>query len=366
MNQVRFPRLLVIAAVVLGAFGLDNRPEAIAGSPPSPDAGESHGTPATNPPKVTPPKRATPAPAAKPASPGEPAESKTKDEPAVISITGKPGHKSRSQSDHGDEPAGQESNEAVDEQGATKSEAPQPQDKPSKVETTSSLTAADALKLLKDGNVRWVGGKSTAPNSDASRRRETAENGQEPFVTVISCADSRCPVERLFDRGVGDVFVARVAGNVIGDHEAGTVEYGVEHLHTPLIVVMGHTSCGAVKAAVAGAMPGHNIDSLVAEITPAVTRARTANPEASPEQLLTLAVRENVYQSMFDLLKSSPMTAKFVGEGRVQLVGAVYDISTGKVEFLGQHPWQEQLLSAMLGNAKPSAGTASAEQESGH
>ena len=213
-------------------------------------------------------------------------------------------------------------------------------------EQQATYTADEALAMLKEGNARWVSGNTTSPNSDASRRRETAA-GQHPFVTVITCADSRCPVERLFDRGVGEVFVSRVAGNVIGDHAAGTIEYGVEHLHTPLVLVMGHTGCGAVKAAAANAHPGHNIDSLIAEITPAVERARQTQPNATGEEFLNIAVRENVYQQMFDLLKTSPLTATMVQNGQVKLIGAVYDISTGKVEFIGEHPWQQQLIEAM-------------------
>lgn len=233
--------------------------------------------------------------------------------------------------------------------------------------SNTTYTPDQALSMLVEGNARWVSGNPTSPNTDASRRSQTAQNGQFPFVTVITCADSRCPVERIFDRGVGDVFVARVAGNVVDTNTAGTVEYGVEHLHTPVIVVMGHTACGAVKAACAGAKPGHNIDALLSEISPAVARAKTLNPNAQGDEFINIAIRENVFQSIFDLLNTSPMTAKFVQEKKVKLVGAVYDISTGKVEFLGEHPWQDQLIQATLPRANPTSHeTAGAEEHSGH
>lgn len=218
----------------------------------------------------------------------------------------------------------------------------------------------EALKALSEGNERWVSGKTRAPNSDAQRRKETAAGGQSPFAAVLTCADSRLPVERVFDRGVGDVFVARVAGNVVGPHCAGTLEYGIEHLHIPLVVVMGHTRCGAVKAACEGAKAGGNVDSLLDEIKPAVARAKSAHPDESGEALADNAVRENVWQSVFGLLKTSSVVREGVHAGKVRIVGAVCDVATGKVEFLGEHPWQEQLLQAM--STSPAGTTAQAEE----
>jgi carbonic anhydrase len=212
-------------------------------------------------------------------------------------------------------------------------------------------TAQGALEALKAGNARWVSGKATSPNTGAERRADTAANGQKPFVTIYTCADSRLPVERIFDCGVGDVFVLRLAGNVIGEHSAGTIEYGVDHLHTPLLVVMGHTKCGAVGAACAGGHAGGNVDSLLAEIAPAVERAKKVHPEATDAQLVEFAVRENVWQSIFDLLRTSEGVRGMVVEGKVTVVGAVCDISTGKVDFLGEHPWQSQLLQALAPTA---------------
>ncbi len=215
-------------------------------------------------------------------------------------------------------------------------------------------TPDEALRALEQGNERWVAGTSSAPNTNAERRRQTAEAGQKPFVTVLTCADSRLPVERVFDRGVGDVFAIRVAGNIVDKTEAGTIEYGLEHLGTKLLVVMGHSKCGAVKAAlsaspeaVAGDEHGGNIYALLREIVPAVQRAKTQTEGGDENALLANAVKENVWQSVFDLLKTSRPTLEMVRDGKVKVVGAVYDLSSGKVEFLGEHPWQGELIQAI-------------------
>jgi len=118
-----------------------------------------------------------------------------------------------------------------------------------------SMDADAALELLREGNARWTSGSCAAPNTDPGRRESVAENGQHPFVTVLTCADSRLPVERMFDRGVGDIFVVRVAGAVAGDAEVGTVEYGVEHLKTPLPSIAVIESAVAKRAGVRFAPP---------------------------------------------------------------------------------------------------------------
>jgi carbonic anhydrase len=214
-------------------------------------------------------------------------------------------------------------------------------------EPAGPATAESALKMLTEGNARWVAGQTTAPNTDTARRSALAENGQKPFVTVLTCADSRLPVERVFDRGIGDVFVVRVAGNVAGGSETGTIEYGVEHLKTPLLVVMGHTRCGAVAAAASGAQLHGRLGELVAEIAPAVERAKRSNPGADEKTLTDLAIRENVWQQIFTLIKHSGEVRSALGKGDLKVVGAVCDIATGKVEFLGEHPWQNELVDAM-------------------
>ncbi len=186
--------------------------------------------------------------------------------------------------------------------------------KPTKVAAKSessvseTVTAAQALKLLQDGNARWVSGAVTNPNIESARRQKLADDGQKPFVTIITCADSRLPVERVFDRGVGDVFTIRVAGNIAGTSETGTIEYGLEHLKTPLLVVMGHTKCGAVGAAASGAKVGGKIADIVRAIAPAVERTRRANPGLEGAELAAASVKENVWQTIFDLMRTSDET----------------------------------------------------------
>ncbi len=222
----------------------------------------------------------------------------------------------------------------------------------------ASQKADEALTQLKEGNEHWVSGNASHPNATSQRRQEVAEGGQHPFATVFTCADSRLPVERIFDRGVGDIFVVRVAGNVVGNMETGTIEYGVEHLKTPLLVVMGHTKCGAVAAAASKATTHGKITDLVSAIKPAVERAQRNNPRATPEDVARIAVKENVWQSIFDLIKNSEVIREKLEAGQVRVVGAVCDVSTGKIEWLGEHPWQAELVDAM---AAKGANTAEVE-----
>lgn len=251
-------------------------------------------------------------------------------------------------------PSSNSSTTATEHAEAGSNQPPTISSPPSVASIERTPTAEEAMALLLDGNARWVNESTQNPNIETTRRRVLATDGQRPFVTILTCADSRLPVERIFDRGVGDIFVTRVAGNVVGSHEAGTVEYGLDHLHTPLLVVMGHTGCGAVKAALGRGHAGGNIDSLLKEISPAVDRARAQNPGANDSDLLAAAVRENVWQSVFDLMKTSATTRELMKTGKVKVVGAICDISTGKVEFLGEHPWQEQLVDAISATATSS------------
>lgn len=231
----------------------------------------------------------------------------------------------------------------------------------SSTEPTGPLTADQALALLNEGNQRWVTDKEKNPNATPQRREQTA-SGQTPFATVLTCADSRLPVERIFDRGVGDVFVIRVAGNVAGQSETGTIEYGVEHLKTPVLVVMGHTKCGAVAAAASGKPLHGALGGLVDHIRPAVDRAKNLNPNATPEQLAAAAVRENVWQTIYDLYTTSPELRTFASNGTVKVVGAIYDIQSGQVEWIGEHPWQREIIAA-LNSSEGSTAVASSEHE---
>jgi carbonic anhydrase len=205
------------------------------------------------------------------------------------------------------------------------------------------VTADEALTQLKEGNGRYYTGGLTQPHRDFARMRETARKGQHPVASILTCSDSRLPVELVFDQGVGDVFVIRVAGNVCGQHEAGTIEYGVDHLKTPVLVVLGHSRCGAVTAVATDAKLHGNIPRLVAGIRPAVDRAKKDHPDKHGADLAPAAIKLNVWQSIDDLFRNSPIVRKLANQGRLKVVGAVYDLDTGKVEWLGEHPEKDRL-----------------------
>ncbi|MEO5338899.1 MAG: carbonic anhydrase [Magnetococcus sp. MYC-9] len=195
-----------------------------------------------------------------------------------------------------------------------------------------TVTPDQALQWLQEGNARFLAGKSERPNLSPTRIADTFVNGQHPFATIISCSDSRVPVEHLFDRGIGDLFVIRVAGNVADTDEIGTTEYGAGHLHTPLILVLGHTKCGAVTAVVKGDSVGGSIPKLVDNIIPAAKRSKEKG--LTGDALVLDAIRENVFQSMQDLLANSEELRHLEHAGKVKMVGALYHIEDGSMEWL--------------------------------
>ena len=211
----------------------------------------------------------------------------------------------------------------------------------------NATTSEEALKTLKEGNLRYVNNNRIYGNQDQPRRDLTSTKGQHPFATVIGCSDSRVPIEHIFDVGIGDVFVIRVAGNVVDIDEAGSIEYGVEHLHTPLFVVLGHSECGAVTAVVKNAEVHGNIPKLVDNIQPAVEKARHSHGETYSDELLVQAIHNNVFQSIEDLFAISPITAQLVKDGKLKVVGAVYHLDNGEVEWLGEHPQQQAFLASI-------------------
>ncbi len=198
-----------------------------------------------------------------------------------------------------------------------------------------------ALQMLREGNERFASGTSGLPHLDAARLKQagTEDQGAHAYATVLACSDSRVPVERIFDAGVMDLFVVRVPGSVVRTDEAGSIEYGLAHVHTPVLVVLGHTHCGAVTA-MANRLQGdtheleRNIPPLVAPIRSAVSRAMEEHPDADVKKLLPYAIENNVWQSISDLFRLSPATRELVKAGKVKVVGAVYDVGTGLVRWL--------------------------------
>ncbi|MEW5979417.1 MAG: carbonic anhydrase [Acidobacteriota bacterium] len=200
------------------------------------------------------------------------------------------------------------------------------------------------LAILRDGNSRFAADRPQYPHEGAARRAETS-SGQHPVATVIACSDSRVPPEILFDEGIGDLFVIRTAGNVAGVHEIASAEYAVEHVGTPLLVVLGHTACGAVTAVVTHAELHGNLSSLVSHIKPAVALARKEHPGLQTQDLVSEAVRANVLQTIEELFKKSRIIRESVNSGHLKVVGAVYDIKGGQVQWLGTHPRQRAFVS---------------------
>ncbi len=186
-----------------------------------------------------------------------------------------------------------------------------------------------ALQQLLDGNARFVSGKLEHPQRSPERISELAA-GQHPTAVVLSCSDSRVPPEIVFDSGLGELFVVRVAGNTADNAGVGSIEYGVEHLGARLIVVLGHSKCGAVKAAVdtveTSSEPAGHLPAVIDPIKPAVEKVLPQGGD-----VLDNAVHENVAEVVEHLKTSEPVLANEVHEGHVKIVGAYYDLSTGKV-----------------------------------
>jgi len=194
--------------------------------------------------------------------------------------------------------------------------------------TKDNVTAESALAELTAGNAHHVAHRYQHPHETLERQRELA-SGQSPHAEILSCADSRVPPELIFDQGLGDLFIIRVAGNVVSDTELGSLEYGAEHLHVPLLVVLGHQHCGAVTAAVEGGEAEGHIAALVNLLRPAVEKTR-----GMPGDHVENAVKANVEMVVKQLRSSTPVLAKLVSEGKLKVVGAVYSLDTGKVTWL--------------------------------
>ena len=184
------------------------------------------------------------------------------------------------------------------------------------------MSPLEALDFLRDGNRRFVAGQSTAPNRDIERLREVAPR-QTPFAAFLGCADSRVPIEILFDQGFGDLFVTRIAGNVAATENIASLEFATEVLGVKVLYVLGHTSCGAVAAAAkAEPVPGQ-ISALFQHIRPAIRAARGD---------VVAAIRENVRLQAQTLVEGSTVISSLVSSGKVTVAGGVFDLQSGQVE----------------------------------
>lgn len=192
------------------------------------------------------------------------------------------------------------------------------------------------LGKLDWGNRYFAQGKLSHPRTDPETRQKLAYEGQHPFAVVLTCADSRVPPEIIFDQGLGDLFVIRVAGNVPDTLQIASVEYAIEHLETPLVVVLGHTQCGAVKATVESQgknLPG-SLPALVAQIEPAYRKVRANYPHLKDKALVERVIRQNVQESLIKLWERSPIAQHLAREGKLTFAGGVYDLKEGTVEWL--------------------------------
>ena len=184
-----------------------------------------------------------------------------------------------------------------------------------------------ALKKLMEGNERFVKHQPNHPNQDLLRR-ETITEKQEPFAVVVCCSDSRVAPEIIFDRGLGDTFVLRVAGNVIGELGLESVRFGADTLNAPLIMVLGHQNCGAVKAVLEGGDSIRDIKAIAKKIEPVIQEAK----KMSGDQLMH-AVELNA-KAIKDRLVKDPLLSKFIKDGKLKIVAAYYDFETGRVSLL--------------------------------
>ena len=195
-------------------------------------------------------------------------------------------------------------------------------------ESQAAMTPSLALERLKEGNARFVSNASK-PRDWSAKVLATAA-GQFPHAAVLACMDSRTPIEIVFDQGLGDMFGIRVAGNVVNPDELGSIEYAA-HVGAKVIVVLGHTSCGAVKGAIDDVKLGH-LSGLLAKIRPAVAAAGCAS--SKDDACVTKVAEKNVLQAMKEIREGSPYLKPYLDDGKIGLVGGIYHVATGKVTFL--------------------------------
>lgn len=188
------------------------------------------------------------------------------------------------------------------------------------------MTSNEILSRLKEGNDRYISDDLERKLQDKTRRAGLT-GGQDPYAIILSCADSRVIPELAFDAGLGELFVVRVAGNVANSSSIASIEYAVAHIGSPVIVVLGHQSCGAVTAALNGGDNGYNLNHLLAHITPAIS-ASEGDAEVND------VVRKNAEMTATELVNRSAIIRNAVNDGKLKIVPAYYNLNTGKVDFL--------------------------------
>lgn len=201
-----------------------------------------------------------------------------------------------------------------------------------------NISATDALRRLQEGNRRFVADARTLDVGASRTRREALAGGQAPFAIVLGCSDSRVPAEVVFDQGLGDLFVIRVAGNIVAPSQVGSVEFAAARFGARLVVVLGHTQCGAVQAALEdasqpGAAGSRNIQSIVDRIRPSIDTVLAVAPAGDPARVYAQAIRANVRASADHLRHGSPLLEQLIQSNGLLVVGAEYSLETGEVDF---------------------------------
>ena len=201
------------------------------------------------------------------------------------------------------------------------------------------LSAQEALERLREGNHRFVSGNSR-PAVSAAELRSGAHQNQAPFAIVLGCSDSRVPAEIVFDQGLGDLFVIRVAGNIAAPSQVGSVEFAAANFGTRLVVVLGHTECGAIQATLGElADPSHdlspNLRAIVDLVRPSIHDLASTDPGGDPETLVARAVRANVNATVDQLRNGSAVLGQLIRDDGLRVVGAEFSLETGEVEFDG-------------------------------
>jgi carbonic anhydrase len=200
------------------------------------------------------------------------------------------------------------------------------------------IPAMDALERLQNGNRRFVSGARNGGSFTSQTRRDELVDGQEPFAIILGCSDSRVPAEIVFDQGLGDLFVIRVAGNIVAPSQVGSVEFAAERYHTRLVVVLGHSQCGAILATLEELQrptenQSRNLQSIVGRVRPSVEALLTTELRHDPEALVHHAVRANIRASANQLRHGSQVIEELIQRNGLVVVGAEYSLETGVVEF---------------------------------
>lgn len=205
------------------------------------------------------------------------------------------------------------------------------------------IPAAQALELLREGNKRFVADIGSGDSFEGRVRRKQLPIGQEPFAAILGCSDSRVPVEIVFDQGLGDLFVIRVAGNIVAPSQVGSVEFAAEQFGTRLVVVLGHSQCGAINATLDQLgrpfeRQSRNLRSIVDLIRPSVEGLLTTSLAHDRDRLVHHAVRANIRASVLHLRHGSDVLENLVDNAGLMVVGAEYSLDTGVVDFFDGIP----------------------------